>query len=214
MSVPIVVVGAGGFGRETLDVIAAINATQDSPQFAVVGVIDRGPSDVNLARIAARGLSWLGTEDDWLATDTDAVYAIGIGDGRIRQQVADRFDRAGRTPATLVHPQAVVGSQASIGAGSIVCGGVQVSTNVSVGRHVHLNPNATIGHDSWISDWASVNPGAIVSGDVRVGERSLIGAGAVVLQGLNVGADSRVGAAACVVRDVPSGATVKGVPAR
>ena len=54
----------------------------------------------------------------------------------------------------------------------------------------------------------------MISGDVRVESRTLIGAGAVVLQGLTVGTGATVGAAACVTRDVPTGATVKGVPAR
>jgi acetyltransferase-like isoleucine patch superfamily enzyme len=50
-------------------------------------------------------------------------------------------------------------------------------------------------------------------GTVEVGERAMIGAGAVVLPGVRIGADAQVAANSLVTEDVPSGATVAGVPA-
>jgi carbonic anhydrase/acetyltransferase-like protein (isoleucine patch superfamily) len=79
-------------------------------------------------------------------------------------------------------------------------------------RHIHVNPNATIGHDSILESFVSINPAATVSGDVHVRSRTLIGAGAIVLQGLSIGADATVGAGAVVTRSVPDGVVVKGVP--
>lgn len=214
MAEDIVVVGAGGFGRETLDVIEAINAASAEPVWRVVGIVDDGPADVQLERLAARGCAHIGS----MAEAADALTAswsiVAIGDPRIREKIAGRVDELRGRAATLVHPRAVVGSRLRIGAGSVVCGGVQLSTNVDVGRHVHVNPGAIIGHDSVLDDFVSVNPGAVISGDVRVGVGSLVGAGAVVLQGLAVGEHATVGAAACVTRPVADGATVKGVPAR
>jgi acetyltransferase-like isoleucine patch superfamily enzyme len=79
---------------------------------------------------------------------------------------------------------------------------------------VHLNQNATVGHDSVLDAFVQVNPLAAVSGDCWLGERVLIGTTAAVLQGLSVGAGATVGAGACVVRPVPGDTVVKGVPAR
>ncbi|WP_164232961.1 acetyltransferase [Microbacterium hydrocarbonoxydans] len=214
MAEDIVVIGAGGFGRETLDVIEAINAAADEPVWRVVGVVDDGPADVQMERLAARGYTHLGS----LAEAADALTAswsiVAIGASRIRARIAAQIDDLGGRVATLVHPRAVVGSHLRIGEGSVVCGGVQLSTNVDLGCHVHVNPGAIIGHDSMLEDFVSVNPGAVISGDVRVGEGSLVGAGAVVLQGLAVGEYAIVGAAACVTRPVADGVTVIGVPAR
>ena len=53
-----------------------------------------------------------------------------------------------------------------------------------LGRHVHVNPNATIGHDAVLGAFVSVNPGAVVSGEVVVGEGTLLGASSTILQGL------------------------------
>lgn len=205
---PVVVVGAGGFGREALDVLEAIGT------YDVLGVLDIDPSAENLDRLAERGTPYLGTEDDWIAAGGRAGYVIGVGEPAMRARVAEKFAGSGLAAATLIHPSAVIGSRVTLDEGVVVCGGVQVSTNVRLGRFVHLNANATIGHDSVLSDFVSINPAATISGAVTIGTRSLVGAGAVVLQNLEVGEDAVVGASACVVRNVPNGATVKGIPAR
>ena len=209
MTRELVVVGAGGFGREALDVAEAAIAA--GATFRTRGVVDSNPSELSVNRLAARGVELLGTE--W-RQHLDAEFIIGIGNPDIRSRIAAQIAAAGGRFATIVHPASTIGSSASVGAGVVVCAGVAVSTNVVLEDHVHLNPNATVGHDAVLSRWVSVNPGAIVSGEVRVGEGALIGAGAVVLQGLSVGEHATVGAMACVIRDVPPGTIVKGVPAR
>ena len=214
MSSRVVVVGAGGFGRETLDVIASINRDGTNPKFQVVGVLDDAPSDINLKRLNSLGITYLGSIDGWLETGDDALFVVGIGSPGARAAIAHRFELCGLKAATLVHPSVHLGSGVQLGEGAIICGGVNVSTNVRIGNHTQINPNATIGHDAVLHDYVSVNPAATISGDVTVGAAALIGAGAVILQGLEVGDESVVGASACVVRAVPAGATVKGVPAK
>ena len=143
-----------------------------------------------------------------------ARFALGIGSPAIRRRVAERLEANGWQPVTLIHPSASEGSVASIGEGSIICGGVQLSTNTRLGRHVHLNANSTIGHDAELADYVSINPGAIVSGEVQIGPNVLVGSGAVILQGLSVARNSTIGASACVTHDVPPSTVVKGVPGR
>ncbi|MGY1834620.1 acetyltransferase [Blastococcus sp. SYSU DS0510] len=212
---PLVVIGAGGFGREALDVVEAVNAVGPRPVFDVQGVVDDAPSEINLRRLAARGIPYLGPLDLAVAELRDgSAYVLGIGSPTVRARLDVELAGMGLDQPTVVHPRAGIGSMTQVAPGAVICAGVQVSTNVIMGRSVHLNPNATVGHDAVIGDFASVNPGAVISGDCTVGAGSLIGAGAVVLQGLTVGPWSLVGAGACVTRNVDSHTKVKGVPAR
>jgi sugar O-acyltransferase (sialic acid O-acetyltransferase NeuD family) len=208
------VVGAGGFGREALDAVQAANAVPGGAPWRVLGVLDDAPSPANLARLADRQVRYLGRVADWLGTNPDAHCVLAVGSPAARALLAARFAAAGVTPATVVHPRATLGSLVELGAGAVICAGVQVSTNVRIGAYVHLNPGAIVGHDSVLEDFVSVNPGAVVSGECRIAAKALIGAGAVVLQRLTVGAASTVGAAACVTRPVEPGVVVVGVPAR
>ena len=89
-----------------------------------------------------------------------------------------------------------------------------MTTNVTLGRHVHINLNSTVGHDCVLADYVTVNPLVAVSGSVTVGADSMLGTHSSVLQGLTIGAAAVVGAGACVVQDVAPSTTVKGVPAR
>lgn len=208
MTTPIVIVGAGGFGREVLDVIEAVNHLQATWDF--LGFLDDGEPDQALLR--RRGAKHLGPSDR--LADIDAHYVIGIASSEVRTRIDARATTLGRRAATLVHPSVTIGSDVTIAEGSVVCGQASITTHVRLGRHVQVNPGCTIGHDAVLEDFVTVFPGAAISGNVLLDGGVTIGARAVVLQGLEVGAGSMVGAGAVVIASVPSGSTVAGVPAR
>lgn len=210
---PVVVVGASGFGRECLDVLDAMAAA--GARIHVAGVLDDGPTTTNLARLSDRGVPYLGTLDDWLnRPDGQCRYVLGIGNPSVRRALVSKLDSTGVKPFTAVHPSATRGSGSLYGDGVVICAGAAISTNVKLGRHVHVNPNATIGHDAVLGEFVSVNPAAVISGEVVVGEGTLVGAASMILQDLDVGLWAVIGAGAVVTRDVPSYVVVKGIPGR
>lgn len=210
----LVVVGAGGFGREVLDVVDAVNLSADAPLWSVTGVVDDHPSDQNLERLQSRGVRYLGPSSAVLGWGTPTHYVVGVGSPHARRAISMAFDAAGFTAATLIHPSVTFGHDVEIGSGSVICAGVRLTTNISLGRHVHLNLNSTVGHDSRVGDFTSANPLSSISGDCVIEDEVLIGVGGVVLNGLTVGRGSTVGGSACVVKDVLPGVVVKGIPAR
>lgn len=207
----IVVVGASGFGRESLDVIQAMQ--KHGAAVELLGVVDDAPSEANLQRLADREVPYLGTIEEWLATDVSGSrFVLGIGNPGVRKRLAKRLESAGLSAFSAIHPSALVGSESVLGPGAVVCAGSVLSTNVRLGRYVHVNPNATIGHDAVLGDFVSVNPASVVSGEVNLCEGVLVGAAATVLQNLTVGERTIVGAAALVTKDIPNDVVVKGVP--
>lgn len=204
----LVIVGAGGFGREVLDIVEAMNSSK--PALSFLGFVDDG--DVRMDLLARRDAPLLGTTRSLLSLD--AKYVIGIGKGEVRRTIDRLLSDAGRTAVRLIHPSATIGGDVSLSDGVILAAGSRVTTNIELGRHVHVHVNATVGHDSILMDYVSVYPGATVGGNVVLGEGVTVGTGANILPGVRIGADSMVGAGAVVTRDVGTRATVVGVPAR
>ncbi len=209
----LVIVGAGGFGRELLDVVEAMNAAGADIEF--VGYLD--DSETSLPLLERRGVDYLGAVERLAAEstiDAEAGFVIGIGAGDVRRRLDALLTDAGRKALVLVHPMATIGGDCRISEGCIVTAGARVTTNVTLGRHTQLHVNSTVGHDSVLDDFVSVYPGATVSGNVHLADGVTIGTGANVLPGVKIGAGAFVGAGAVVTSDVAPGVTVVGVPAR
>ena len=210
----LVIVGAGGQGREALDTVEALNAAAPAPVWRFLGfLVD---DDRTAGLLAARGAAVIGPVarlgDGGLDPEVEVVVAIG--DPGVRRRVADEAAAAGRRAATLVHPSAQVGSQVVLGEGAYVGPGAVLTTNVAVGRHAIVNVAATLSHDVVVGDFATVGPGSHLAGNVHVGAGADLGIGVVARPGSSIGAGTVVGAGAVVVGELPPGVVAYGVPAR
>jgi len=212
MSMGLVIVGCGGFGREVFGIVEAVNAA--GAQWVVEGFVDDNPSLQDMKAVAALGSVLLGAIADLAARGESVTAVVAIGSPMVRRRITERLAKADVSYPTLVHPDATLGGHVMLGSGTVVAAGARLSTAISLGDHVHVDQNATIGHDTVIRDFVRLNPQACISGSVTIDAGVLIGANATVLQGLRIGAGATVGAGAVVVRDVDPELTVKGVPAR
>lgn len=205
----LVIVGAGGFGREVLDVIEAVNTV--ARRFDVLGFLDDGDPDVDT--LAPYGVPHLGPVGSLDSLDPDVGYVIGIGSPQVRRQIDERF-RAARDCPVLVHPSVTLGRAVEFGPGTVVCAGVRLTNNINVGRHVHLNLNTTVGHDARLGDYVTVSPLVAISGYAVLEDGVMVGTGATLNPGVRVGPGAALGSGAVALRDVESGTTAVGVPAR
>lgn len=208
-----VIIGAGGFAREVHDVVEAMNEARTSgPELEVLGYLADGHADEDL--IAARGSGLLGPTALLGDLARDVRYVLAIGNGAARRRLDAWATQLDRRPVTLVHPTAALGRhQVDLGPGTVVCAAACVTTNVRIGRHVHLNLGVTVGHDSVLGDYVTVSPNASISGNVVLEDGVSLGTGCTVIERRRVGARTIVGAGAAVVRDLPSDVTAVGVPA-
>lgn len=208
MSGRLYVFGAGGHGREVAwlarDVLGddlEITFLVDDERY-LTDEVDGYPVRL-LAGVTA------GAEDS---------YVVGVGDPALRRAAAQGCADLGLTPATLVHPRVERSAAVSVGEGSVVAAGSVLTTNVRLGRHVHVNVGCTISHDALVADYVTISPGVHVAGHVTVEEGCFLGIGASIVNGsadrrLVVGAGAVVAAGACVIADVDPGTLVAGVPA-
>lgn len=212
MAKRIVIYGAGGFGREVLQVIEDINAAlQTDPVWEPAGfLVDSQYFGSHLVH----GLPLLDA-NVWLPANPDVEIVIAVGAPAHRKNIADRIGaRCSNGFATLIHPLAWLGSGVELGKGVVVCAGSLITTDIRIGNHVHVNIGSTIGHDAILDDFVTLNPSVNVSGNVNIGTGSEIGTGTVVIPHANIGAWSIVGAGAVVTKTVPPDTTAVGSPAR
>ena len=149
--------------------------------------------------------------------DDDSRYVVAIGDPLARHRISNAIAVRGALAATLIHPRAETSNLVSIGTGAVICAGTVVTTNVTIGQHVHVNIGATVSHDVTIGQFSTISPGVHISGHVHIGPDVFIGAGATVINGsedlpLVIGAGATIAAGSCVIRSVPPGVLIAGVP--
>lgn len=212
----IIIIGAGGVGREVALIIEQINAR--TPKWNILGIVDDNESmwgKVVNGYVVLGGLSYL----DRYRNKDDITYinkpniVVAIANYRVKKNIVDKlnddFDFA-----TIIHPDVFINESISIGAGTIIYPGVIMTTNITIGDHVIVSPKCGIGHDSIIKDYASLLWNVNISGNDLIEEGVLIGSGATVIQGKTVGQGSIIGAGAVVVKDVLSNTTNVGVPSK
>ncbi len=205
----LVIYGTGGFAREVHQLLEDLNSRRQ--EWNIVGFLD--DDDAKWGK-DVHGLPVLGNAG-WLAGRSEVGVSVGIGGPRSKKDVVERCRAAGGTSfPVLVHPLAWIGNRVKLGEGTIICAGARITTDIEIGRHVILNLDATVCHDTVIEDYVTIAPSVNVSGGVRLMEGADIGTNASFIPGVRVGAWSKVGAGAAVVRDVAAAATVVGVPAR
>ncbi|HEY1598584.1 MAG TPA: acetyltransferase [Pirellulales bacterium] len=200
------IAGAGGFGREVA--AWARDFCQSAGDFDLVGFLDDRPDALG---DFPSDLRVVGNVDSHRFESQDRVF-VAICEPRVKMQIVDKLK--GRAQfATIIHPMAIIGSHCKIGVGSILCPHAALTTNVTIGDHVHLNLKVTVGHDSRVGSFSTLNSHTDITGAVVIEEAVFMGSHAVVLPRGHVGAFARIGAGSVVLRHVAAGETVLGVPA-
>lgn len=139
---------------------------------------------------------------------------IAIGNALIRQKLQNLVLSSGFELITLIHPTAVIGSDVTIGNGSVVMPGAIINAKSTIGNGVIINSGAIIEHECTIGDFAHICPGVAIAGGSLVGERSWIGIGSSIIQNITIKPDITIGAGSVVVKDILEGSLAYGNPCR
>ena len=206
----VVIIGAGGFGREVLEIFKDRNKI--SKTWNILGFIDE---DKQLHRKILNGYPVLGGFD-WLrehrGDNLGCVCAIGTCE--TRKQVIEKLRETGISYYNAIHPSVIMSEFVEMGVGVIICAGSILTVNIKIGDHVHIDTNCTVAHDAIIGNYCRLNPGVKINGNNHLGEGVYVGTGATFIQEVSVGDWSMIGAGAVVSKDIPEKVVAVGIPAR
>jgi sugar O-acyltransferase (sialic acid O-acetyltransferase NeuD family) len=203
----ILIVGAGGFGREVLQWARDAWPTMSE---RIAGFLS---ADAHVLDGHAATLPILGSPDAFeLQRGDGLVLAIGIQG--VRRLVAEKLAARGARFLTLIHPSAIVADSAVIGAGTVICPYAVVSDAVRLGQFVLVNYHASLGHDALAGDFSVMSPYSALGGNAVVGADVFLAMHVTVGPNVRVGDNSALSANTCLLNDAPRGSLVFGVPGR
>lgn len=200
------IIGAGGFGREVAWCVERINDVTQT--WNLKGFIDDNEK------------LWGKQEDEYLVLggceylkQQENAYAVcAVGNAKVRKQIIEKLSNSGVRFATIVDPSVILSKRVSIGEGTIICAGTIATVDISIGKHVIINLDCTLGHDDVIGDFVTTYPSVNVSGNVVVGECCELGTGTQVIQGKKIVKNTIVGAGSVVIRDINESGIYVGSP--
>ncbi|HBK46237.1 MAG TPA: transferase [Xanthomonadaceae bacterium] len=202
----IVILGAGGLGRQVLAQLQIDFA--HGIDWVIAGFLDeRGPEVVPPALF----YPWLGLPGDFVPAP-DHLFVAAIGDPAMRErQIAPLLEKGAEF--TSVRTRCMLGSRTVHGPTFF---GYDVSCGVDcrIGSYGFIDQDSLLGHDVEIGDYVHIAPRCVLAGQVKVGRGAVINSGALIARGITIGDGAVVGMGAVVFHDVGAGQTVVGNPAR
>ena len=203
----LVIVGAGGFGREMFG--TAREAVGFGNEFDIKGFLDAKSTALD----GFVGYPPIVGSPDSYVPAADDVFITALGSIASRRRCVAALEAKGAKFISIVHRTATIGQNVLIGEGSFIAPHVSITADVCVGRHVSVFHSSSIGHDSELRDFSHVYAQCSIGGGVKVGEGAVVYPGSVVVPRRGIGAGAVVGAGSVVFVDVDPGVTVIGNPA-
>lgn len=200
-----VLVGAGGFAKQLIEVLCQ---KVDANRIFVFDGVNKNKRFYDFKMIHE--------EQDVIDVfnSYDKDFCLGIGNPHLREKFANRFKELGGYPFSVVSDHAFISKNAHLEAGVSVLTSAIVENSTFIGEGSLVNCQAIVHHDVEVGKFCEIAPGAKLLGSSKIGNNCFVGAGAIIMPKINIGDNVIIGAGALVTKDVESDITVTGIPAK
>lgn len=197
----LIIIGASGHGKVVADIATKMN------KWKIIAFLD---DDISIN--TCMELEVIGTSEDIFKYKYEADFFVAIGNNETREKVQEKIVSEGLSVVTLIHPNAVIGTDVEIDIGTAIMAGVVINSSSRIGKGCIINTSSSLDHDNVIEDYVHISPGANLAGTVKVAKSSWVGIGSVISNNVNICSGCKVGAGAVVVKDITEPGTYIGVP--
>ena len=159
--VNVIIVGAGGFGRE---VYLWAKSTLSTKKFTIKGFLDDDPGQLVGFERKVGILGGIHKKKHIYSIKKHDRFLLAMGSVAHKKKAISRLKKRGAQFLTLIHPTAIIAETAKIGEGVIICPFVTVTDHVIIEDFAMLNFYASCGHDSKVGKYAILSPYATVNG--------------------------------------------------
>ena len=204
----LVIIGAGGCGREALQWAKEINRQEN--RWHIKGFLD---DDLNALDGKICSVKVLDTIDGYkIASDDEFICCIG--NSAIRKAVVEKMKTKGAVFTKLVHPNAVIADTCKLGEGVVIYPYALISDNAVLGDGCIVNMYSSVAHDSVLGEYCTISAHCDITGMCRLGNRVFMGSTSHVVPTLTIGDDVYICAGSTVMTKVRAGMKVLGNPAK
>lgn len=205
----IVIIGAGGFGREVQWLLERMN--EKEKQWNLLGYIDDG---VTVGTIVD-DLPVLGDITYLNETKEPLAVVCAVGSSKTRKKIIDKIiNNENLEFPNVIDPSVQMSERICMGKGNIVCAGNILTVDIKIGDFNIINLDCTVGHDAVLHSYVTVYPSVNISGCVEADNETELGTGSHIIQGIHIGENTIIGAGSVVIREMPANCTAVGSPAK
>lgn len=180
----LIIVGAGGFGREVACWGAAASAA--GAPWRPAGFLDDNPRALHGAMAE---LPLLGSISGFVPA-LGMVLVVAVGCPQMRRRLHESLAARGARFVNVIHPTALVARGAELGRGVVMAPHSVVSAGARIETGVVLNFHAVVQHDARVGAWSQINSHSDVGGGAVLGEEVFVMTHGFVLAGAQVPARS------------------------
>lgn len=199
--------GAGGLGREVLELARIINSREKNWDDFIF--IDDGNvgSEVN-------GIKIYSYKEAVEKFRSNLEVSMGIGEAVTREKLFSRLCSDGLSAATLIHPDVYIPDTTFIGRGVTIQYGCFISCDVRVEDYVYIQPQVNVGHNDVLKEGCILSGMVNLGGHVSIGKYTYAGLSSAFKEGVSVGDYAIIGMYSAVYKDIPEEMIAMGNPAR
>ncbi|MCP4522219.1 MAG: acetyltransferase [Cytophagales bacterium] len=208
MEKPVIIIGAGGLGKVTLDIFTENNVV-------VYCLLD---DDETLHNTEIGDVSVMGATDEesflrMIGKDCEAF--IASNETEYKKNLVEKLKEEYKAvPVNAIHQTSYISTTTNMGHGNLINAKVTLGTNAKLGSHCIVNTGAIVDYEAKVGDFVQIGTGAMINSGAIIEDDVFIGAGVTIVSGVTVKKGARVGAGSVVIADVEEGQTVFGNPAK